>query len=546
MLFATLVILMSLYQATVVPGENREVEFDDYQDATGDVSELRNAMLATAAGGGQSGVTVRTGSQYPARALFVNPPPATGQLHTTDAANVTLWNVTAADDAGNVDAYLDSEGDRLNYSTRRLVFDPAYNEFQGAAPVVVSGGLVYRDYDEPVPVAGQTLVRGNRLTLVTLAGNLSAGGYRTPVTAEALSAHTRTVTVESRDGDPFNVTVPTTLDAATWRDSLLADQLDPPGGQEYPDRYVRDVRSAGPNAVNVTLEGDATYELRVARVGVREHGDSLDADAPDPRYLTRVGDRSVTTERDGRRALTVEVRDRYSNPVSDANVTFDQPGGKGTFETADGDPVTFPIRTDEDGRATVYYNATGHLGTIPMDAYLGSAVDGSLPAEKRVQWSVFNSILGGDGDGGSGEQAGRSLLVLDGYDQPNGDSITFHVNNTGEFDVNVTGYRLDYVTAISSNAELIDGPDAIEQITLDPGPDEQTRVGTAQEARSPQFLGSDPINVTGQDAPSNGDHDLRVTFDSNVRPNNEKGVMVSFAIYVEGGFTVTFTAHILV
>jgi hypothetical protein len=550
LVFATLVILMSIHQATVVPGENREIEFDDYQDATGDVTDLRNAVLATAAGGGQAGVTVQTGSRYPARAVFVNPPPATGQVRTVDAANVTLWNVTAAGDAGNVETYLGSENYRLNYSTQRLAFDPAYNEFQGAASVAVAGGFVYRDYDTPVPVASQTLIRGNRLTVVTVAGNLSAGGYRTPVTVEALSPHARTVTVESRDGEPFNVTVPTNLSAATWRDTVLADQLDPPGGPDHPDRYVRDVTDAGPRAVNVTLEGNATYELRVGRVGVRENGDSLDADAPDPRYAVRVGDRSVSTGRDGRRKLTVEVRDPLNNPVSDANVTFNASVGK--FETEQktihnpDDYNNTVVRTDDEGRATVWFNATGHLGTLSVKAFMGNEVDSSLPSEKRVQWDVFNSVLGGDGGGGSGEQAGRSLIVLENYsgaNNQNDDTITFSVDNVGSFPVNVTGYRLDYATGIQPNGGLLSGPEAVTSITVDGS---ITRTGNASEAKSPYFFGNDPIEM------SSGSHDILFQFDhafgysaQSEKVENTQGVFISVAIYLEGGITVTFSVHVI-
>lgn len=47
LLFASLVVAMSLYQATVVPNQNHSVEFRHNQEVKGELLDLRNAVVRT-------------------------------------------------------------------------------------------------------------------------------------------------------------------------------------------------------------------------------------------------------------------------------------------------------------------------------------------------------------------------------------------------------------------------------------------------------------------------------------------------------------------
>lgn len=534
LLFAMLVIAMSVYQAQVVPRENAEIEFNNYLDASNDMTVLRNDILGVAATDAQRGTTVTTGTTYPARVFFVNPGPATGRVTTGPAENISIANVKSPGVKKNVDLFLQSESSELEYSTRDVLFDPSYNEIDDeVAPVVVTNGFTYRNYSSPVPLTTQTIIKGNRLTFVTVEGELDAGGVKTPLTANPVSAHTRTITVTNRTADPLVVTVPSPIPASTWENEIIAGQMDP--ADTNPDRYVTSVDPGPrPDSVNITLEPGANYELRIGRIELQEKSDASDADAPRPRYLTAVTDTNVQTSRDGRVELVVEARDRYNNPVSDTNVTFDQSSDKGTFETKEGDPVSFPIKTDDEGRAKVYYNATGHLGTLPVDAWLGTS---DPPAdEKDVRFSVFNNVAGGSGGGGrSGEQAGRNLVVLeDTSTSATSDTFTFTVNNTGSTSVNMTGYRLDYVTKMASSGAVTDGPDSIVSVSF-PGLG-QTRSGTATEGRSPHFFAGNPVTI-----PSKQSLQMRVKFDKSYSLGNKDALVVNLAIYLEGDVTVTYT-----
>lgn len=60
LLFAMIMISLSLYQANGVPNQNKNVEFNDYLDSSNDMTGLRNALLDVASSNTQQGVTVKT------------------------------------------------------------------------------------------------------------------------------------------------------------------------------------------------------------------------------------------------------------------------------------------------------------------------------------------------------------------------------------------------------------------------------------------------------------------------------------------------------
>lgn len=83
LLLAILVILVSIYQAQIVPIENKQVEFDHSLDVQNDMLELRNAILESDATGRITYATVTLGTRYANRIIGINPAPASGLLETT-------------------------------------------------------------------------------------------------------------------------------------------------------------------------------------------------------------------------------------------------------------------------------------------------------------------------------------------------------------------------------------------------------------------------------------------------------------------------------
>lgn len=535
--FGFLVALFVAWQATVVPAENKEVEFSAYLEATGDVTDLRNAVLAAAARGTQTGETVRAGTRYPARALFVNPPQSSGTVRTTRAEAVVLANVSAAD-ADTRDYW---NGTARAFTTREIRFEPAYSELTVPAMVVSPTGLVYRNASSVVPLAGQVAVRGNRITLVTITGGLSATGVTPTITTDPVSAPARTIAVSGSGGRPVTITLPTAIPAATWERELLRGQMEPAGN------VVR-VAQNGSRAVDVVLNGSVTYELNLARVSVREQEEASGARAPSPRYVVTPIDGTLETGSDGRVKLVVEARDRFNNPRSNASVTFNATVGR--FEDEDGGVLGSPSRhratvaTNEEGRAVVWFNATDDVGTFTVEAVLGDAVDGSLGDEKRLAFEVAASASGTSPAAESGD-ASALVVLSDAFPSNQVASstyrnVTFRLNNTAGSPMNVSGLRLDYVTVTNENGELADGPDAIAAVTLNG----ETRSVNAVEGKSPAFFTSDPLRIPAYED-TGSEYDLNVKLDSSyslARPQN--AVIISVTVYYEGGLAGTYAIYL--
>lgn len=538
-----LIVLLSMLQVYAVPSESREVEFSAYQKATADLTDLRNDLLRAASTGNIFGATVETGATYPSRMILINPPTATGRLRTEAPANLTFDDVVASR-SGNVRTVWN--GDPHSFDTRAVRFDPAYNQLD-LSPVVLAHGMAYREAETPVSLTNQPLVRGNTISVVTTTGGLDTGGVSVAATVRPVSAQTRTVTVTGEGGGPFTLTVPTNLSADFWRETILAEELDPAGAPDLPNRYVQSVEDGPtPGTVTITFEGDKQYALKLARVELSSADSDADPATLDARYLINTIDRELRTNKNGRAKLTVESRDRLNNPVSDQPVTYSASNGR--FEDEDGavlnpsNPSQAVVSTDDEGRATVYYNATGFLGTNSVNVYMDDAVNATLPAEQTVTYSVFNSVITGGGGGGDGEQAGRVLVVLDGHDgfENSGDSdIVFNIEHVGSNSVNITGYRLDYATSIGTNGKFNDGPEFIDSLQLD---SKAPKTGDAYEARTPYFFPDDPAIL------SPGPHDLTITFDQAIggSDNQAPGAFLQLAIYLEGDHTVTFSVHVVI
>jgi hypothetical protein len=345
LLFGILIVGLAFFQAFVVPQENKATEFDGYVEATEDLTAYYADVLAAGTQGSQAGETVRTGVRYSPRAVLINPGPPAGAVRTTGVENVTVDGVEAVSgEAGTVRGFWDTaaHGPR-NYTTTGVEFAPAYNEFD-ASPVAVSGVGTYRlGSGGHVTLTDQPFVSGNRITLVTLDGDVNTGGLSTSLSAAPTSVATRSVAVTGAGGNDFVVTVPVPGDATMWNESAAA-------------RSVR----ANPNVVStavvgsrvaVTFDGSARYTLRLAKVTVRDRSDSGVETATEPAYLVPLDGNGTVVPYNNATTLGVEVRDRYNNPVEGATVDFS--ATRGSF--VGGSTVT----TGSDGRATVQFDIQG-------------------------------------------------------------------------------------------------------------------------------------------------------------------------------------------
>ncbi|WP_267640417.1 PKD domain-containing protein [Haloarchaeobius amylolyticus] len=423
-LLAFIVISLSMYQAEVVPDQNAEVEYNHNQEVQQQLQEVRNGLVTAAKTGDEGAETVRLGTTYPSRTLFVNPPPPSGSFRTVGtrnaSINVSIENGTAL--ADDIDDYWD--GSAHNLSTGALVYRPTYHVYQNGPTTVYENTLLYNVYRSAnITVAGQGMVDGREITLVALGGELEANaGGTTTVDVASLSASSNTIAVTNETGSNLTLTIPTYLNETQWRDAMGAE-IDGTGNAGN-DAYVHGVTYQSVsgqqfNLVTLEFEQSVTYELDLARVGV---GETEGIDEPNATYLTTIQGDGATVAEGQNQSLVLEVRDQYNNPV----------GGESVNVSADRGTVTpAAAETGTDGRVTVTYQApsvsgTGNTDTInaSFDSAVGSGVDENAP--ENVSFTVQIANTDGSGTGGGG--GGGSAYTIN-WNDPDGDNPSGPLTN---------------------------------------------------------------------------------------------------------------------
>ncbi|WP_436923522.1 hypothetical protein [Halosimplex amylolyticum] len=410
LVFAAVVLLLALYQATVVPQQNERVEFDHSQQIRGELLDLRNAVVSTVGNPSRRSVSVALGTTYPSRVLAVNPPPVSGQLRTVGTADGDVsFGVT---NATALDAETDDfwNGTRRDYDTGGVVYRPDYNEYGQPPSTVYENSVLYDDFSfEGTTVArsGQALVDGSSISLVALNGSIRASSSGTEsVDVRPVSASTTTVAVRNADPDSnVTVRVPTRLSESRW-EALLADEFVAAGGN-VTDVRTNPIPAAPAYRMLVVDLVPGTYDLRLAKAGVGTRVTGTEA-----AYVTEVRGNGTHVPEGGTEQFVVEVRDRYNNPVSGVTVRA-ATDGTGS--------VSGRAETGDDGRARLTYRAPADVDGASVAGRVNASFAvspgagpgsfaGGKPENVSMNVTVRNadgSGLGGGGGGGGG--AGYSL-----------------------------------------------------------------------------------------------------------------------------------------
>lgn len=425
-LLGFLVVSLSLYQATVVPNENRQIEFQHNQRVQTDMLEVRNAILGTAATGSAAPATVELGTQYPTRTVAVNPSPPSGTLSTSSLGTIQVRNATADDAATAAEDYPETadfwNGTTHNYTTKAIEYRPSYANYDNAPTTVYENGLVYNRFRSGnVTRSGQPVVAGTRISLVALSGNLSRGGASSLlVDPEAVSVSTRTISVTNNTtGENVSVVVPSELDADAWRDLLNETGDYDPDANPSNGAYVYRVADRT-NGVELYFEPGTTYQLKLSKVAVGQNVDDTE-----PAYLTSVEDLTEAPLVDRTYPFVVEARDKYNNPV-------------GTSAEAAADRGTVPPGVvGEPGRYRYQYFAPTTSGTDVVNVTYrtgsgdtvyqpdGPGFDGNLA--ENVQYSV--DVQSTTGAGGGSETDAITITRFDITDNSNPSRIQVDINN---------------------------------------------------------------------------------------------------------------------
>ncbi|WP_136687979.1 hypothetical protein [Halorhabdus amylolytica] len=444
LLFAVLVIAFSLYQAFVVPNQNAQVERNHLQTLEGQMQDLRDGIVNVPKTGTGRSVHLALGTNYPARAITLNPPPASGQLRTVGTAdpgvNFTIANARALDDE-TADYW---NGTNRTRETGQIVYAPDYNEFQDPPDLVYDTTTVFSRFDDAsLWTTGQTLVDGRQVTLVAIDGSYDRGSSRSvSVDLDAVSASTTEIGVTNTSDGNVTIAFTSQRAPAEWR-SLLEDeqQLDHPNG------YVHDV-SGEPLSeeywrISIAMEAGETYRLRMAKVGI-----GTDVEDTTATYLRTVAGNGTTVPEGGKASITVEARDAFNNPVPARIVAG----------TARNDSAVSPRSRSvgTDGRVTLTYEALGDVVNesqvsdrvrVSLDPALsgmvndnGSDFDGSTPENVSLVVRADNS----DRSGLAGGNA--NMVTYDGDGSaagPGGTGVSFNVTNEGSSGVTIAQIAIE-------------------------------------------------------------------------------------------------------
>ncbi|ACV12925.1 PKD domain containing protein [Halorhabdus utahensis DSM 12940] len=386
LLFAVLVISFSLYQAFVVPNQNAGIELNHNSEVQSQLQELRNAIHGIAGGNPGSGVTVNLGTTYPTRVVALNPPPPSGRLYTdgtrNPSVNFTIVNATADGETGDL-----WNGSARPYNTGGIMYAPDYNEYRSPPTTIYENSLVYNQFEsQTLSLTDQSLISGDRISIVTLNGSFDRSGSRSmTVDPEPISTSDRTISVADGTG-PITLNITTRLSVDRWQtllndedNVLTADIRTAPDTDSVPDPFRR---------VLIPLNRSETYTLGMTKVGV---GSGVSEESGE--YLTLVDRPSRSIRNGSSHFITLEVRDRFNNPVSGFPVNAMVSGG-GQFESGGTSASTI---TNPAGQAVFNYTAPAGEQSPTLQFNI---TEGTPQAYEEVSFGL-ETYLTGEGESGN-------------------------------------------------------------------------------------------------------------------------------------------------
>jgi hypothetical protein len=359
LVFGLLIGLLTILQTVAIPAANEEVEFNHNQDVQSDMIGLLEASSRTGAQGSSESIGIRTGTTYPNRLLFFSPRDPAGRISTVDKGNASVDNILATDPT--VRKYID--GSTANLSTKRVQYDPAYNEYNSAPITNLEYGVLYNDFgDEQIIENPGSVISGNSINLMFFAGNLSRSSVGSvSVDTRPTSAPARTVTVAPNGSGNVTIRLPTQLSEEKW-ERVFDDEIQ--------NGNVLGVRNDTNSSVIIDLDPSVNrYSLTMPKIGV---GSSVDD--TEPEYLINANSGTKTIPRNQASDLSIEVRDKYNNPVRGESVNISVSDGT----LGSGSVTNTEITTNSEGRAEIRLNAPATQGTLQVNAsFAGNPAEAS-------------------------------------------------------------------------------------------------------------------------------------------------------------------------
>lgn len=395
LIFALIMIVFTLYQSSVVPAQNEEVEFKHSQVVEGQMTVLSDAIQQASVGGVQQSVTVSTGLQYPDRALAINPGAPAGTLQTRNERTFKL-------DGINVDgsAYWDGKMESSHsFTTKSVAYTIGYNVQQQDPTFAIDNGLLSKKYGDgeffSTEEHSKMIASGKQINMYLIGGEYQETAATASPTVKPISTSTEYLRFKS-DGQseiPLASSSPGGNCKEKWK-GILGPGFSDENGNKY--GFIK-CNGAVPK---IKLKPNKQFSIRITKVGFGgvDQSEPFEVVPTETSSVTING--NVPTAELGavvgeQTSFTVVVRDRYGNPIqTDVRAETSDSSVESNLQETE-------LTTNEDGEATFTYTP-GSEGTKTIDITL----DGTSTNYDTATHEFDVTDTSGDSNGGDGFSPG--------------------------------------------------------------------------------------------------------------------------------------------
>ena len=358
LLFGIIVLAIGGYQAFIVPQQNADIEQSHDSQLKDEFIEIQESISNAAASERSRTTSLTLGTEYPVRALSLNPSPVSGSLSSGVSGEIHS-------DVADIEHICG-----LEPQTRSIQYEANYNEFRGNGKFVYENGVTYRMHDNGAVLTDtdQELFDGNTVRLFPIvSGDLS----KTGTSSEQLrfvpgETGVQSVTVPA--GETLNLTVPTQLGADDW-DSIIDDQHDV---------------SVSDGEATFTLEGENTFRFECTPVGIGSEPEQDDVPRDDEPEEN--GEEGGPFNPIGPNQLVLDRTESSTGPdASDVRAFFINTGEADKTVTEIRIPFTLQMGTDPDNVDVEFQDDSEPISVKPGSSEWESVDDWTWgSAEKYV------------------------------------------------------------------------------------------------------------------------------------------------------------------
>jgi len=347
LIFGILMLLLTVYQAQIVPQQNAQTEFEHFEEVSDEMIEIRSAVSSAGQSDRSQFPTIQLGTTYQTRLLTINPPPPSGTLQTSEPYDIKI----------------DGEP---RVPTRFLEYQPGYNELTTGSVWYENSVVYHDDQDERVLIQDQSIVTGDeRLRITALQNELDETGTDR-LTVELYPTETNDIDFEELEEEgAVNITLPTRLDDH-WNETLTDDFDDSEFSINKDEPYPN-----GVFALNITVDVE---DIHINTVGIRSEPNQDTARNIDQDRVAGDSDDDAP-ELDDENTITFEDDDEEFNVIErteDQDVLFEGTGSEFLVEAGDDDPANMEgiVRFDEDDGTVTIDSSDDEIATSEEEIFM--------------------------------------------------------------------------------------------------------------------------------------------------------------------------------